>query len=122
MSSDLPSREQLWIALSDLWLDTELSTARVEAIAAVVRASGRPRIEVEDVLRRELAPFLDANLRSPAGVWSGFDPEWVCAQARARAVRPRRGGGGLGAVRDLWERVASSAFGDEGARADTDPI
>jgi len=116
MSSDLPPREQLWIALSDLWLDTELSTARVEAIAAVVRASRHSRREVEDVLRRELAPILDANLRSPAGVWSGFDPEWVCAQARARAARPGRRGR-LGAVRDVWARVASSAFGDERARA-----
>ena len=119
MSSDLPPREQLWIALSDLWLDTELSPARVEAIAAVVRASRRTRSEVEDVLRRELAPFLDANLRSPAGVWSGFDPEWVCAQARACAARPHRGGR-LGAVREVWESVASQAFGDEGAQAAPD--
>lgn len=116
MSED---REELWIALSDLWLDTELTETRLGAIAAVVRRSGLSRAELEDVFALELAPFLGGNSRSPAGEWAGFQPEWVCE--RARALRGRRRawhrllaalGVTTGAARPDFERVLELAFGD----------
>ena len=104
--------------MSDLWLDTELSEERLTQIAAVVRRSGLKRAELEDVFALELAPFLGANLWVTAGEWTGFDPEWVCAQARARKGKYRfrhRVLAALGlttyAARPAWNRVKQIAFG-----------
>lgn len=108
---DLARREPLWIALSSLWLDTELSDDDIDAVAAAVRCSGYERGAVEDILGGELAPFLDPNLRSPAGVWSGFEPEWVCAEARAR-LGGKRPAGRLRVHAD-WQRVVARAWSSD---------
>lgn len=111
-------REQLWIAMSDLWLDTELSDDRLAEIAAVVRDAGLDEAELDEVFAFELAPFLDANLRQVAGEWGGFDPEQVCAEARARQGSRRlqdRAAARLGimggAARQSWARVKALAAG-----------
>lgn len=122
------SRERLWCALSDLWLDAELSDDRLADIAAVVRESGLSRRELEEVFELELAPFLGMNLRVPAGEWAGFDPAWVCAEARARFERRRPRdrllawlGVSTSGARAEWERVKRLAFGDSGATPTSRP-
>ena len=114
-------RDRLWVAMSDLWLDDELDEERLSQIAEVVRDSGLGPGELEEVFALELAPFLGANQRTVAGAWSGFDPQWVCAEARRqRAARraPRRLferlrarlGLTTHAARPAWERVKEIAF------------
>ena len=116
-----PSRESLWIAMSDLWLDTELSDAQVDAIADAVRESGLGRAELEDVFELELAPVLGGNHRAVAGEWAGFDPEMVCEQARRRVGRRApltrllsrlmaRLGVTTSAARPTWTKVLERAF------------
>ena len=106
--------------MADLWLDTELSDEQLAEIATVVKRSGLSHAELEDVFALELAPFLGANLWATAGVWTGFDPEWICAQARARKGNYRfhhRVLAALGlttyAARPAWNRVKQIAFGEK---------
>lgn len=113
------TREELWIALSDLWLDTDLSEAELRRMAQVVRSSGLDRDDLERVFSLELAPVLGPNHLSVAGEWGSFDPTWVCAEARARQANPRlrdRLAAALGittyAARPYWTRVLELAFGE----------
>ncbi len=113
-------RKQLWIAMSNLWLDTELSDETLSWIADAVRESGLDREELEVVFRHELAPFLGPNLLATAGEWEGFDPDWVCVQAQKRyekrTVLSRllsTVGLTTFAARPAWERVLAIAFGDD---------
>ncbi len=113
-------REQLWIAMSDLWLDTELSDARLEEIPAVIRRSGLTRDELEIVFTYEFAPFLGANPWRVGGEWRGFDPDWVREQARVCRAKWRKLAGfattlGLSpyAARPTWEGVETLAFTGE---------
>lgn len=119
------AREQLWVAMSDLWLDTELPEERLAQIADVVRRSGLNRAELDSVFENELAPFLGANHLQTAGEWEGFDPAWVCEEARRRTGRPSlvaRLSAGLGltthAARPAWKKVLALAFGSEGEPAE----
>ncbi|ETW98011.1 MAG: hypothetical protein ETSY1_20500 [Candidatus Entotheonella factor] len=113
------SREELWVAMSDLWLDTELSEDRLDEIATVVRDSGLSREELEAVFETELAPFLGLNGLTVAGVWDGFDPDWVCQQARRHSRRSlfarflaKLGVTTYGA-RPAWNKVMALAFSRE---------
>jgi hypothetical protein len=112
-------KRQLWIAMSNLWLDTELTDEAIAEIAQVVRESKLGRAELEDVFRFELAPFLGKNHSSLAGVWEGFEPEWVCSEAQKLCGKRRlmdRVKASMGlttyAARPAWKRVLESAFAD----------
>ncbi|SMB82843.1 DUF7079 family protein [Deinococcus hopiensis] len=85
-------RQPVWTALSELFLDTELTEADLRRIARVLDASGYPDTTLRKILHRELAPFLLGNLFTVAGVWNGFDEAWVCEQAERYARRPPTGG------------------------------
>lgn len=111
-------RERLWVALSDLWLDTELDEERLVEIADVVRESHLTEAQLDHVFEVELAPFLGRNNLTIAGVWDGFDPEWVCAQARQRSHKNSlipwtlaKTGVTTYAARPLWRQVKAIAFG-----------
>ncbi len=81
---DRDRRKLIWIALSELWLDTELAEGDLRRIAAVLTASGLPIEELRRVYRFEVAPVVCLNLWTPVGVWDGFDPEWLCAEIERR--------------------------------------
>ncbi|UNK42494.1 hypothetical protein MNO14_16445 [Luteimonas sp. S4-F44] len=103
-----PKRLQLWQALSDLFLDTEIDDTTIVAIARVVRETGYTAAEVHRVLWGEVYPVLAPNLRSVAGIWSGWPDAWLAAHLRVHvgpAPRPR---GRIAATiaRD-WARVAA---------------
>lgn len=83
------NREPLWIAMSDLWLDQDLTDDSLKYIAKVVRESGLSEAELDQVFLYELAPFLGFNHLTVTGVWAGFDPDWVCEQARIRQTKYR---------------------------------
>ncbi len=84
---DLRDRQPVWLALSELWLDTELDARDEARIAEVLIASPYDLTTLREIYLYELAPVLGANLLAPAGVWTGFDPEWLYDRARRRASR-----------------------------------
>lgn len=91
--AEVERRKPVWTAFSEFWLDTELQDSDLERIARVAEASGYSLAELRDIYLYEVAPVLNANLLTVAGEWSGFDEEWLHAEARKRAER-----------RSLWLR------------------
>lgn len=89
-SSKRDTREEVWIAMSALWLDAELSQEALEQLALIVKNSGFSQQELNSIFNLELAPFLGANQNCVIGEWAGFDPDWVCENARLRQKSPRR--------------------------------
>ena len=84
---NLASRLPVWLALSELYLDTELPPDQVEHLAKTLAASPYSRAELEGILLTELHPVLVTNLRVVAGAWTGFDPTWLQGQILARSHR-----------------------------------
>ena len=76
-SEELIRRRPVWQALSDLFLDTELTEAFYRLIARTVIESGYSPGEIGSILWDEVFPVIEFNLRHPAGVWDGFRVEWL---------------------------------------------
>jgi hypothetical protein len=70
-------RVDVWEALSELFLDTELTEMTYRYVARVVLASGYTAAELRSILWNEVFPVLEPNLRSVAGVWDGYPREWL---------------------------------------------
>lgn len=84
-------RRPLWLALSELWLDTELSDADLERIARAMADSGLAIEELRHIYLVEVAPVVSSNLLVVAGKWAGFDEAWLCARiVRNLRDRPHR--------------------------------
>lgn len=81
----LEIRRPLWIALSELYLDTEPDWERVGSICA---ASPFDVLELRRILFDEVHPVVYLNLWSATGVWEGFDEDWLVASILARKRRP----------------------------------
>ena len=75
----LQKRQPIWAALSDLWLDTELTDLDLERIARVMADSGFSIEALREIYLIEIAPVVSPNLLSIADVWTGFDERWLCA-------------------------------------------
>ncbi len=82
-------REEVWLALSDLWLDSELDEAWLRSIAAVLRNSGLSRAELERIFHYEVAPVVWLNHWVTAGVWGAFDRDWMVEGCRRNQARGR---------------------------------
>lgn len=74
-NNTLDRRKPLWLALSDLFLDTELQDTDLSFIALKMKASGYSLDEITDILMTEVFPACIPNLYSVAGVWDGFEEE-----------------------------------------------
>jgi ornithine carbamoyltransferase len=89
----IQKRRPLWVALSELWLDTELSAEDLERIARVMADSDLSIEELRRVYCVEVAPVVSPNLLIVAGEWVGFDEEWlssrIASNLRDRARRTR---------------------------------
>jgi hypothetical protein len=68
---DLARRRPVWIALSDLFADSELS---YQTIASTVAMSGYTVDEIETILWSEVFPAAEFNFGSPVPI-SAFDPD-----------------------------------------------
>lgn len=84
----LRRRHALWVALSDLWLDTELQSRDIDHIARAIAASPYSLAQARAIHDWEVAPVVSANLLGPGGAWACFDPEWLRARCTA-CVRAR---------------------------------
>lgn len=84
-AEELEIRRPLWIALSDLYLDTEPDWERVAALCAT---SSFAISELQRILFDEVHPVVYLNLWSTAGVWDGFDQDWLIESILSRKRPP----------------------------------
>ncbi len=77
MPEEIDRRRPVWLALSELWLDTELQEEDLKRIATIMRQSGYDQCKLRCIYLREVAPVIYHNLLSPVGEWNGFDESWL---------------------------------------------
>lgn len=73
-------REQLWIALSNFYLDNELEDYHYHLVASTCNEHGLSFDEAKNIDKTEVFPALYSNLLSVAGIWDGFDEDWLVEQ------------------------------------------
>jgi len=76
---EIATRKPVWLALSDLYLDTDVSLS-YQYIARILAESPYSIEELEEILRTEVAPVVAPNLFSVAGEWAGFDEQWLISR------------------------------------------
>lgn len=81
------AREAVWLALAELWLDSDTDAATLDAIVRTLRDSGLAVAELERIFYYEVAPVVWLNAWSVAGVWAAFDPEWLGEECRRNQQR-----------------------------------
>lgn len=86
-SDDLASRRPVWVALSDMFLDTDVSLSRSWRIGELAQ-SPYSIDELQKILIFEVYPICKYNLLSVAGEWAGFDPDWLEQKILKRASLP----------------------------------
>ena len=74
--SDLECRRPVWLALSDLFLDTDVNLLRAGNVCTLA-ASPYTLDELDAILREEVYPACSFNLSLVAGEWAGFDADWL---------------------------------------------
>jgi hypothetical protein len=79
-SQQLETRKKIWIALSELYLDTELTREDFDRISNTFLHSGLELSDIKKIDLLEVFPVLQTNLLSVAGVWAGFDEEWLLSE------------------------------------------
>lgn len=84
---DIQDRAPVWLALSELWLDTELAENDFAHLARVLAHSPYSLAQIKSIHDAEVAPVLWRNLVSVAGEWTGFDEQWLVAECSGRATR-----------------------------------
>lgn len=82
---ELDVRRPLWIALSELYLDTVPDRDR---IAGQCARSPFSLPELQRILFDDVHPVVHANLWSVAGVWQGFDEDWLVDAIVSRKRKP----------------------------------
>jgi hypothetical protein len=70
-------RKPIWIALSHLYLDTELQDYDFKYIAKIFLESPYSLDEIKAINKREVFPILHKNVLGVAGEWTGFNEEWL---------------------------------------------
>lgn len=110
-SLEIDRRRPVWVALSELYLDTELQPSDHERIADAIIASGYSIVEVEHILRREVGPIVSVNMLSVAGEWAGFDEDWLVEAILKRQNSWRRFMPcftAFGMIRSHWHAIQRS--------------
>ncbi len=85
----MKTREDVWEAFADQFLDTETRTWIPRAALTAVEA-GFSRAEAYDVWRFEVTPAVSANLLDLAGEWAGWPRDWLVKQIWRSLMRPSR--------------------------------
>ncbi|AZB09197.1 hypothetical protein EG344_10365 [Chryseobacterium sp. G0162] len=71
----LEKRKQVWVALSELYLDTELQESDFKYLIKTLFESPFTLKETKKIDQYEVFPVLFSNLLSPAGEWGGFSEQ-----------------------------------------------
>ena len=77
MDSD---RIDIWLCLSNLYLDTELQAFELKSMADLFKDLDMSLEELQKVDRYEVFPSLYKNHLSVAGAWAAFDKAWLVQQ------------------------------------------
>lgn len=72
---EIERRKPLWLALSELWKNTELFDYELNHIADQMISSGYSLAEIENICFREVAPAVYKNLIDFSGSWTGFEAD-----------------------------------------------
>ena len=108
-SATLKIRKSLWVALSDLFLDTELQKHDLVFIVKKMHESGYSLNELHDILMLEVFPVCIVNLHSVAGEWAGFDEngviETILSAKRPNRFRRWMNRRSYWMIKDDWEAV-----------------
>ncbi|WP_299283336.1 hypothetical protein [uncultured Tateyamaria sp.] len=86
MTTGLSAREQVWMAMAEMFLDSDFAYM-LDAPARVLAASPFDLEELDHILLHEVYPVCGWNLYAPAGVWTGFDEEDVVTKISAYRAR-----------------------------------
>ena len=82
--AEIESRKPVWSALSELWLDTELTEHDLNHIASAMARSKYSLRELRAIYLYEVAPVVYSNLMNDAGEWAGFNEEWLYSEIEAK--------------------------------------
>jgi hypothetical protein len=92
-AQDLIQRRPVWLALSDLFLDTDVSLSREWRIRTLADSTYTID-EIEAILIDEVYPVCYVNMLSVAGEWAGFNEKWleerILQQTNSRFFKWRR--------------------------------
>lgn len=103
MNTELEGRRRVWLALSELFLDTEID---LEYIISSLQTSGYSRPDIESIMQNEVAPVLGGHVLSVAGEWMGFDLTPVEQRYLKGQARPTLlGRAALHVIREDWRKV-----------------
>ena len=80
---DLENRKPIWFTFQWLFCDID-PVDYYNQIIKVCSASGYKIEELEEILFNEVLPALRANLTGVAGVWTGFDDDWLIERVLER--------------------------------------
>jgi hypothetical protein len=75
--AEITERYPVWDVLSEFWLDGWLDDLDCDRIAARLKASPYSKEQLWKICIYEVAPAVSSNLLSIAGVWGGFEAEWL---------------------------------------------
>ncbi len=80
----IQERKPIWMALSEFYLDTELSDNTFISITKIFKESSYTLNEIKEINKYEVYPILYQNLLSMYGNWNGFDEKWLVESIRSR--------------------------------------
>ena len=104
--TEFERRKPVWSAFSEFWLDTELEDYELRRIPSIAKASGYSIEELRDIYLYEVASVVYHNLLCVAGVWTGFDEQWLHKEARKCAARRRNR---LWVFSGVWRKLMTYA-------------
>jgi hypothetical protein len=111
-ATEIERRKPVWSALSEFYLDTELSKDEISRIAKVFSDSKFSMEELKEINYSEVGPVVFTNLYSTAGAWNGFDEEWLYEQITER-LNKKKGEGLIAKMfRPLYRKQIDKACGD----------
>ncbi len=74
---EIADRLPIWEAISELWLDTEMSAGEIKYIAQRLAQGKYSLAELEGILLYEVAPVVHLNLRDTEGEQRSFPIHWL---------------------------------------------
>lgn len=74
---DIETKKKLWIALSEIYHDTEITEGALFSIAQTAKMENVSFKTLYRTNKEEVFPVLFKNLLSVAGVWTGFNQVWL---------------------------------------------
>ena len=107
---EIQERMPVWDALSEFFLDDDLSTADYERIASVLVGSNYAEEELYAILRHEVHPACSLNLICAAGAWGAWGEHWIrkrIAPHHNRRTRSPVPAFGWKRIEDHWVSVRS---------------